>query len=59
MFQVALCSFDETVGWRVVGYSKSNTKKIAVFEFGGIKLLKMPTDVVLRGGSFCNPAKFL
>lgn len=52
---ILLCSFSKEEGWRVRAESKSESTKVAIFKFGAIKLLKVPTVSRVRPGSFCNP----
>lgn len=56
---IALCSYDPTSGWRVMGVSKSETNKVGIFKFGSIKLLKLPLNHPTKAGRFCNPRKLI
>jgi hypothetical protein len=52
---VLLCDFDPLIGWRVRAVSKSDSKRVDIFKFGSIKLLRIPVIRVVKPGRFCNP----
>ena len=54
---VLLCDFHPSTGWRVKGVSKSDHRRVGIFKFGSIKLLRIPVIRTSRPGHFCNPAK--
>jgi hypothetical protein len=56
---VALCSFSQSVGWRIAAVSRSDLNGIGIFKFGNIKLLRVPIDSTLKAGRFCNPRRLV
>ena len=56
---VLLCDFHPSTGWRVKGVSKSDHRRVGIFKFGSIKLLRIPVIRTSRPGHFCNPKKLV
>lgn len=54
-----LCSYNDTVGWRVVSSGLSKYSKLQVIKIGNIKLLRLPVNTFLKAGYFCNPRKVI
>jgi len=54
-----LCSFKQGIGWRVVATECGSLGTISVVATNMSKLLRMPSTICIRGGSFCNPRKIL
>lgn len=50
------CTFDKTVGWRVVKSVYSTNTKIGI-DVVAIPVLRIPTLFEIPRGRFCNPAK--
>ena len=57
--EVALLSYNPTVGWRVACISKSKYTHIGVVKIGSLKLLRIPQVSKTIPGRFCNPRKLL
>jgi hypothetical protein len=56
---VLLCDFDPLMGWRVRAVSKSDSKRVGIFKFGSIKLLRIPVIQAVKPGRFCNPKRLV
>lgn len=52
IYKVALCDYQAGVGWRVRAMSRSVYQRPGMFRFGGIKLLRVNTDLDIKNGQF-------
>lgn len=59
IYRVALCDFSPITGWRLRAYSYSDYKQPAVWKFGKIKLLRIPTSKDYRPGSFIPSPRYI